>query len=397
MVNAVQGAAGRAIGGAATRVGAGVGMVGEGVSKLGDITRKVPIVGAGVQALGEGISQVGDVMQELPRVAKTARGRVLVRSMLVGFSLVFLWIAAIVGLQLWGNDTYDFRPDAERILVALSKGGKSLDDVYEHSSPRFQEMVRKEHFVDDMTDMNATVGKFREITAINDTLQTTGPAGEIGRVGLTVAYDKATCRDSVSFHLDNGEWKLLGIGVELPSSLRITKEERENRVAGCKVDLPTQPCEVRVTAERILSELRDGKVAEVYKAAAPVFQQVVKQEQFAQLNQQRIAAVGKYMRIISVTDSKLSDSQHAMFDILAEYERADAVSVTFHFYRSDTDAHGNPGYGPWLLSAFKAVLPLPRSPSLELDTAAAGGSGSGSASGSGSGAGSGSGLRPPAR
>ena len=43
----------------------------------------------------------------------------------------------------------DFRPDAESILVEISKGGSALDpSVYEQASPRFQEMVRKERRID---------------------------------------------------------------------------------------------------------------------------------------------------------------------------------------------------------------------------------------------------------
>ena len=348
--------AGALVGGGVTRLGAGVEKVGDGVARLAHATRKVPLVGAGVRQIGEGISSIGDVMQELPRVAKTQRGRLLVRSMIVGFALVFLWIAAIVGLQLWGNDTTDFRPDAERILVTLSKGGKAIEDLYDHASPRFQEIVRKERFVDDMTDMNATVGKYREITAVNDTLETTGPAGRIGRVSITVAYEKATCKDNVSFHFDQGEWKLLGIGVELPSELHITEADRKGRVAGCTEDERGHPCEVRGVAEHVLTALREGKVDEVYLAATPVFQQVMKQDAFRQLNQERIAAVGKYKRIVSVTDSRIVDGQKAIFDCLVEYDRG-IVAVTFHFYRADADASGK--LPPWRLSGFKAVLPLP--------------------------------------
>jgi hypothetical protein len=151
------------------------------------MSRNVPVVGTGVSKIGEGITHVGDALHDLPQVARTRRGRLLIRSMIVGFVLVAAWIVVIVALQLHGNDTPDFRPNAERILVDLSKG--SIDEVYEQASPRFQEMVRKERFIDDMTDLVETVGKFREITAVNDSLVTTGPTGRVGRVSLTVAYE----------------------------------------------------------------------------------------------------------------------------------------------------------------------------------------------------------------
>src|SRR6201999_253846 len=103
----------------------------------------------------------------------------------------------------------------------------SIDEVYDQASPRFQEMVRKERFSDDMTDMAQTVGRFREITSVNDSLVTTGPTGRIGRVSLTVRYEKATCKISVSLHDDQGRWKLLGIGVDLPPELTISQAQRE--------------------------------------------------------------------------------------------------------------------------------------------------------------------------
>src|SRR5512144_1483474 len=195
------------------------------------MSRKVPVVGASVSKIGEGITHVGASLHVLPQVARTRRGRLLIRSMIVGFVLVAAWIGVIVALQLHGNDTPDFRPNAERILVDLSKG--LIDEIYEQASPRFQETARKERFIDDMTDLNETVGKFREITAVNDSLVTTGPTGRIGRVSLTVAYEKATCKVAVSLHYDQDRWKLLGIGVELPDELKITQAQREERVKAC--------------------------------------------------------------------------------------------------------------------------------------------------------------------
>ena len=152
----------------------------------------------------------------LPAATKTRRGRLLLRSVVVGFVLVATWIAVIVGLQLHGNDVPDFRPTAEKILVEIGKGSASIGEVYEKASPRFQEMVRKERFIDEMTDLNTTLGKFIEVTAINDTLVTSGPAGRVGRVSITASYANGICKGSISFHWDQGQWKLLGIGIELP-------------------------------------------------------------------------------------------------------------------------------------------------------------------------------------
>ena len=341
-----------ALGSGIGTIGDGVSRIGEGVSKLGDLSRKVPGVGSSVARIGEGITHVGEQLHELPQVARTRRGRLLIRSMIVGFVLVAAWIVLIVALQLHGNDTPDFRPDAERILVAISKG--TIDEVYEQASPRFQEMVRKERFIDDMTDLAQTVGKFREITAVNDSLVTAGATGRVGRVSLTVAYEKATCKASVSLHYDQGRWKLLGIGVELPPELKISQAQREERVKACKDPMDIKHCDVHQAADAILQQLKDGHADQVWDNATSVFQKQEPKAKFVQLQGEHMAALGNYRRIIAVTEAKVMiGGTSATFDTLAEFDKASGVRTVFGlFRRSKLD--------PWKLRSFKIVLPMPR-------------------------------------
>jgi hypothetical protein len=347
----ITGAAKDALDASVSKLGSGIGTLGEGVSRLGELSH-IPVVGSGVVKLGEGITQVGESLHVLPQVARTRRGRLLIRSVIVGFVLVAAWITVIVGLQLHGNDTPDFRPDAERVLVELSRG--AIDEVYEQASPRFQEVVRKEHFLDEMSDLAQTVGKFREITSVNDTLVTTGPTGRIGRVSLTVAYVKAICKVSVSLHEDQGHWKLLGIGVELPPELKISQAQREDRVKACKDPMDIKHCDVHAAADAILRQLAAGRADQVWDAAGPVFQQQEPKAKFIQLQIERLAALGAYRRIIAVTESKLSIGRNsATFDALAEFEKASGVRTAFALHRSSrTEA--------WRLSSLKVVLPMPR-------------------------------------
>ena len=334
-----------------TRLGTGIGTIGEGVSKLGDLSRNVPVVGSSVSKIGEGISHVGEQLHTLPKVARTRRGRLLIRSMIVGFILVAAWIVVIVGLQLHGNDTPDFRPNAEKILVDLSKG--AIDEVYEQASPRFQEMVRKERFIDDMTDLEETVGKFREITTISDTLVTNGPSGRVGRVSLTAAYQKASCKVSVSLHYDQDRWKLLGIGVELPSELKITQAQREERVKACKDAMDVKRCDVHQAADAILLQLEQGKADKVWDDATSVFQKQEQKAKFVQLQLEHQVALGNYRRIIAVSEAKVIGGTSATFDALAEFDKASGVRVVFGLYRrSKSD--------PWKLRSLKIVLPMPR-------------------------------------
>jgi hypothetical protein len=365
-----------------TRIGSGIEHFGEGVSKLAERSKKVPIVGSGAAMLGEGISSVGESLTELPRAVRTRRGRLLVRSLLVGFLLVFSWIAIIVVLQVRGTDAPDFRPEAEHILLELSKGSAAIDQVYEQASPRFQEMVRKERFVDDMTDLTATVGKFKEITAINETLVTSGPTGRIGRVSLTVEFEKGRTRASVSLHWDQGQWKLFGVGVEVPPEVKVTQAQREERVQACKDSMDSKRCEVHVAANHILEQLRDGQGDKVWDEASPIFQKQEAKGRFLQIQIEHAAVLGDYRRIIAVTEAKVIGGTSATFDVLTEYARSN-VRAIFGFVRlSKTE--------PWKLRSLKIVLPMPRAEELARGSAVGppvipptgAGSGSGSATGS---------------
>lgn len=334
-------------------LGDGIAMLGEGVSKLGDFTNKVPLLGASVGKLGEGLTKAGESVHALPAATKTRRGRLLVRSVIVGFVLVAAWISVIVGLQLHGNDVPDFRPSAEAILAQIGKGSASIGEVYEKSSPRFQEMVRKERFIDEMTDLNTTLGKFSEVTAINDTLVTSGPAGRVGRVSITASYARGICKGSISFHWDQGRWKLLGIGIELPPDLRVTQAQREQRVAACKDPGDRKTCDVRDAAESILEKLWDGKAGEVWDAASPVFKTSESRIQFATIQEQHRDALGAYKRILRVTEAKVIGGTSATFDTVTEFERSSGVRTVFGFERASKTT-------PWQLRSFKLVLPMPR-------------------------------------
>jgi hypothetical protein len=347
-----------AVSGGVERLGSGIGSIGEGVSKLGDMSKKVPLVGAGVSRLGEGLVKAGESIHELPRVAQTRRGRLLVRSVIVGFLLVFAWISAIVMLQLRRGDTPDFRPAAEQILVKLSSGSAAIDDVYEHASPRFQEMVRKERFVDDMTDLAVTAGKFQELTAINDTLVTNGPGGQVGRLSLTASYQKGLCKGSISFHWDQGQWKLLGIGIELPPELAITPGSREQRVKLCDDPMDLKKCVIHHLADTILHQVQDGHAGEVWDAATQVFQTQETRAKFIQIQAERHTILGDYKRVIDVTEAKQITGtskglDSATFDVLAEFERSSGVRVVFGFTRTSKADR-------WQLRSLKLVLPMPR-------------------------------------
>jgi len=342
-----------ALGDGVTRLGTGIGTIGEGVSKLGEKSRKVPLVGSSVSALGEGITTVGESLTELPRVASTRRGRLMLRSLVVGFLLVAAWIAVIVAVQIRGTDAPDFRPHAEKILIELSNGPAAIGQVYEQASPRFQEFVSKEGFVDNMTDLHATAGKFKEITAVNESLVTRGPSGRVGRVSLTVAYEQGKTKASVSLHWHERQWKLLGIGVEVPPEVKISQAQREARVQACKDPMDPKTCEVFVAANAILEKLRDGRTGEVWDQADSVFQKQEEKTRWVAIQREHQAILGEYRRIIAVTEAKMFGGTTVTYDVLLEYARANGVRAIFGFARASRS-------DPWALRSLKIVLPMPR-------------------------------------
>ena len=366
ITDAMQGA----LSGGVERLGAGIGVVGEGVARLGDVTKKVPLVGAGVGKLGEGISKAGESIHALPRVAQTRRGRLLVRSVVVGFLLVATWIVVIVGFQLRAHDTPDFRPEAERILIEMGKGPGSIAQVYEHASPRFHELVKKERFLDDMADLYATNGKFREISAINETLVTAGgPTGRVGRVGLTASFEHGISRGSISFHWDKGEWKLLGIAIEVPDNVEITQIERQKRIAACidekgkDVSDLRSKCDVRDAAETILEMIRDNRSGEVWDNANDIFKQQESRVRFMQIQEEQRQALGNYKRILNVTDARAIAGLTAAFDIVCEYERSSGVRVELDFTRTSK-------FERWKLARFKVTVPMPRATEVPAESTA---------------------------
>jgi hypothetical protein len=347
------------VSGGVEKLGTGIGTIGEGVVKVGDLTAKVPLVGASVGKLGEGLTKAGESIHALPRVAQTRRGRLLVRSVVVGFCLVFSWIALIVFIQLRTANTPDFRPAAEKILMQLSTGKAGIEEVYEKASPRFQEFVLKERFVDTMLDLLATNGQFREITAINETVVSNGPAGRVGRVGLTALYEKGITKGSISFHYMDGKWKMLGVGIEVPEAVKITQADREKRVAACidakgkDVSDQRAKCDVRDAAETILEQIRDGKAGEVWDSASDIFKQQETRANFIRIHDDMRGPLGAYKRLLNVTEAKSIGGLTAFFDVVAEFEKSSGVRVVFNFSRPSKTAR-------WELRSLKVVVPMPR-------------------------------------
>jgi hypothetical protein len=298
-----------------------------------------------VQASDSLTAKVGESLTALPLVPHTRRGRVMARSVILSFLLVFSWIAVIVGLQLRHARPPDFRPLAQEILVALRDG--HAREVYRNASIRFQEVVLEETFVEQMADMNRTLGEFEEISAVLDTEINRGPGGRTGRVDARLEYATGATKGSMAFRWEGGKWKMLGIFVDVPKGVApATEAEREARVKG-----PAD--ELRAVAQQILEQSARGDIDTIWNQAALGFQQSIALPNFREIESDRRKVLGPFRRILDVTSARTNPSRTgASLQLLIEFEKA-TITGTFEFTKIDDT---------WKLTFFKLVLPLPRVP-----------------------------------
>lgn len=292
--------------------------------------------------------KVGASLSHLPVVPKTRRGRVMARSVVVSFLLVFSWIAVIVGLQLRGERPPDLRPDAERVLIALRDG--KAGEVYEQASIRFQGVVRdRETFIDQMTEMNATLGRFVEVATVIGTKVNRGPGGTTSRIQMTLEYEKTETRGSLSFRREDGEWKLLGLAIEVPDAVAGGKEDRRERIQ----PRPDEIAALRAAVEEALRRSDRGDIEGLWAAAAPAFQQAITVEDLRRTEADRRASLGAFDRILDVSRVRINPRRNgASMVMLLQYANA---TITGNFELTRLDEH-------WRLVVYNLVRPVLQKP-----------------------------------
>jgi hypothetical protein len=333
-------------------LGSGITALGDGLSKVASRVDKIPgltktKLGTGVRELGEGISDLGESLTHLPQVARSRRGRVMARSLVLGFLMILTWITVIVYFQVRGGTKPDLRPDAEAILVQLRDG--HYQQLLAQASPRMQEIVKEGEFVVRMTDMRESLGRFREITSVNETTVGSGAGGRIASVELSLLYERGEARGTVSFHWDEGKWKLLGISIELIGSVKERETRPERRAERVKA-----PPEVTAAAERIITLVREGKPEVIWGEASKLFQGKVTRDDFVQLDDERRKTLGPPLRILDTRAHTSPSQTSASVDALVQYENENAIVSTSFGFEKDGDA--------WRLTSYKVVLPMPRAP-----------------------------------
>jgi hypothetical protein len=298
--------------------------------------------------LQESLSHIPVVKEVMP---KTRKGQVLFRSVVVAFSLVAVWIGVIVYLQLRSGEKPDFRPEVEAIFVKLRDGAAA--EVYEQSSTRFQEIVAEEGFLAMVQDMNESLGPFIEVASVIDTDVFRGASGRTSKVDLLLEFENGRARASMSFHQEDGIWKMVGFHVDLPEGLQAQATSEESRAK--RVQAPEV---IEELTQQILVDSRDGKAGAIWDAAAQVFKDSISREEFIALEQERRETLGPFLRIFKVTSSRQNPAQTgASLDALLEFRnpQGGAFIVTASFKYAKID-------GVWKLTFFKLIMPMPRGP-----------------------------------
>jgi hypothetical protein len=295
--------------------------------------------------------RAGESFAHLPIAAavlpKSVGGRVMVKSVVVSFVMVFSWIAVIVGLQLRRPRPPDFRPLAQQTLMAVRDG--KAHDVYRDASTRFQEVVLEDAFVSQLDDLNRTLGKYKEITAVLAVETLRGPGGKTGRIDFRAEYENGPTRGTLSFRWEDGRWKLLGFSVDVPppiAAAATTQAARAKRVEGPKLEL-------RRAADEILTLSARQDYDAIWSRAALGFQESITQENFRDTEAARRKVLGPYLRILDVT-SAVQNPTHtgASIQLLIQFEKA-TITGSLDFAKVDD---------VWKLTRYKLVLPLPRVP-----------------------------------
>lgn len=303
--------------------------------------RRAPTLGQ----IGESITNLPVVKEVMPR---SRRAQILVRSMIVAFGLVAAWIAVIVYLQARAGEKPDFRPQIEAILIDL-RDGKAAE-VYDHSSTRFQERVLEDTFVDQVTDMNQSLGPFREVASVIRSEVFRGPSGKTARVDLLLEFENGRARGTMSFHNEDAQWRMVGFGIELPEDVALQQTSAEARAARVRA-----PDELQDHVRRILELSKQGKAEQIWDEAADVFQGSISKEDFVAQEAARRAEVGPFLRILNVYSSVQNPSgTGATLSALLEFNKgATGVTVPGHFKFSKIG-------GQWKLTFYKLITPMPR-------------------------------------
>jgi hypothetical protein len=250
----------------------------------------------------------------------------------------------------------EFRLKVEEVFKRLDAG--EAEKVYEEASFRFKQTLLVDKFVDMVDQMHQTFGTFVGVVDVIDVDRASTVAGMTARVELELEFEKdgrvTSTFGEMSFHRDKkGQWKLLGMSVQIPKELEHAADVAERDYKRLKA-----PDEVIEQFNQILDAVREGKAAAIHQRASPSFQEQRSVEQFQHLLDSHRSEMGNFVRVLAVISSaQNANKDRARVHALLQYEKAKTTG-TFEFMRVGPD---------WRLYGFKVVVPepfVPADPSL---------------------------------
>jgi len=246
----------------------------------------------------------------------------------------------------------DFRPQIESIMVALRDGHAA--QVYEESSQRYQELVVQDAFEVQVQQMNDILGRFIEVASVIDTNVFRGVSGRTARVDVLLEFERGRARGNLSFHFEDGRWKLVGYGIDIPADIAAREGTQERRVA--RVQDKELVGRLHELTDHILEQSREGRAGAIWDEAANVFKQSISRADFIALEQERHDTLGPAQRVLSVTTASTNPSKTAgSLDVLVEFRHPDGNSVTV----TGVFKYAKIG-GIWRLTFYKLIMPMPR-------------------------------------
>ena len=319
-------------------LGAGVSKLGSGIgsARRGCLQARRPVAQGAGRRLGVAQDRRGHHATSAssctccPQVARTRRGRLLIRSMIVGFVLVAAWIVVIVALQLHGNDTPDFRPDAERILVELSKGGDRRGlraGVAAVPGDGAQGAVHRRH---DRPDPRRSASSARSPRSTTRWSPPVRPAGS----AASRSPSRTTRRPARSRSACTTIRAAGSCSASASSCRRSSRSRRPSARSGSRRARTRWTSSTAMSTRpptRSSSSSSDGHADQVWDDASQVFQKQEQKAKFVQLQHEHLAALGNYRRIIAVSEAKVIGGTSATFDTLAEFDKASGVRTVFGF------------------------------------------------------------------
>jgi len=264
--------------------------------------------------------------------------------------IVFVVAAAGLGAYLFfreSSTSTEFRTKVEEVYDLLNKG--KAEKVYEEASFRFKQTLLVDKFVDMVDQMQKTLGEFKGVVDVIEVDRAATVAGMTARVQLELEFELATTLGEMSFHRDRkGEWRLLGMSVQIPEDRKTAADEAERDYERLKA-----PDEVIEQFNKILDAVREGKAADIHQLAAPSFREGRTVESFQHLLDSHRSEMGNFIRVLAVISSaQNADKDRARVHALLQYEKAKTTG-TFEFMHIGTE---------WKLYGFKVVVPEPLVP-----------------------------------